>query len=305
MTDRQTKVVYVSSPPFSGSTLVAFLLGTHPEIATVGEMTGLVESRDIAQYWCSCGALIRECSFWTGMEREMKAHGFDFHLDDFGMTYVLGSNRIASVLRTRTSHNRFLDAIRDALVPFWPGHLRELKSVQDRNRAFIRSALKITGKSIFLDVAKDPIRMKYLAETPGLEVKVIHLIRDVRGGANSYFKNLGWTLKAGAKNWKHTHLDIERMIRAYPVRDSMRLRYEDLCADPSTTLKEIYHFCDVDVDAGSIDFEVSNLHIIGNRMRLKKELRIRLDEKWKKELNSGQTQVVESVAGAMNRRYGY
>ena len=33
-----TDLVYILSPSYSGSTLLTFLLNTHPEIATIGEL---------------------------------------------------------------------------------------------------------------------------------------------------------------------------------------------------------------------------------------------------------------------------
>ena len=54
--------IYITSASFSGSTLLTFLLNTHPEIATIGEMKG--DSMDVERYRCSCGDPIGRCPFW-------------------------------------------------------------------------------------------------------------------------------------------------------------------------------------------------------------------------------------------------
>ena len=59
------RLVYILAPSHSGTTLLARLLGSHPDVYTVGELQPLI-SGDITKYRCSCGALIRECGFWRG-----------------------------------------------------------------------------------------------------------------------------------------------------------------------------------------------------------------------------------------------
>ncbi|HEV2843921.1 MAG TPA: hypothetical protein VG477_03670, partial [Thermoanaerobaculia bacterium] len=62
-----TNVVYIMGHGFSGSTLLTFLLGTHPRIATIGEL-GIAqlakEQLTPDDYLCSCKAPIRDCDFW-------------------------------------------------------------------------------------------------------------------------------------------------------------------------------------------------------------------------------------------------
>ena len=46
-------------------------------------------------------------------------------------------------------------------------------------------------------------------------------------------------------------------------------------------------------------------HILGNRMRLRHETTIALDEKWRTMLDERALAAFDTVAGPMNRRYGY
>lgn len=60
-------VRYVCMPgsPYTGSTLLGFLLNTHPECASIGAATGLTAKIDLATYMCSCGVLFTDCPFWN------------------------------------------------------------------------------------------------------------------------------------------------------------------------------------------------------------------------------------------------
>ena len=53
-----TDLIYIMSPSFSGSTLLTFLMGAHPSVATVGELKA-TSLGDIDEYDCSCGSRIR------------------------------------------------------------------------------------------------------------------------------------------------------------------------------------------------------------------------------------------------------
>ncbi len=58
------RVAYVLACSHSGSTLLAMLLGAHPDACTIGELK-LSSLGDIDCYRCSCGELIVQCAFWS------------------------------------------------------------------------------------------------------------------------------------------------------------------------------------------------------------------------------------------------
>src|SRR3990172_12858065 len=62
-------VRYVCMPgsPYTGSTLLGFLLNAHPQSASIGAATGLTSRIDLAPYACSCGARFLDCAFWAGV----------------------------------------------------------------------------------------------------------------------------------------------------------------------------------------------------------------------------------------------
>ena len=70
-----TRLVYILAASHSGSTLLAMLLGRHPEVCSVGELKATWISQG-ERYRCSCGKLILECPFWIGVADRMKKRGF-------------------------------------------------------------------------------------------------------------------------------------------------------------------------------------------------------------------------------------
>src|SRR5687768_14901048 len=78
-----TRLLYITSSSFSGSTLLTFLLAAHPRIATVGELKATSRG-DVDKYRCSCGAFIRSCPYWRSLGEELGRRGVPFDVEDFG-----------------------------------------------------------------------------------------------------------------------------------------------------------------------------------------------------------------------------
>jgi hypothetical protein len=80
--------LYITSSSYSGSTLLSFLLNTHPEIFTVGEMDGWNYGED-ETFECSCGRILCECPFFRRVARAFADEGLPFDYRDFGTMYRL------------------------------------------------------------------------------------------------------------------------------------------------------------------------------------------------------------------------
>ena len=57
-----TRLFYILAASHSGSTLLAMLLGSHPDVCTAGELKA-ASVGDVDAYRCSCGAPILQCGF--------------------------------------------------------------------------------------------------------------------------------------------------------------------------------------------------------------------------------------------------
>ena len=299
-----TKLAYITSPSYSGSTLLTFLLGSHADIATVGELKASAMG-DLEEYNCSCGVRIRQCAFWGHVRREMNRRGVTFDLADFGTQFRAQGRPLANrTLMTRLRSPVF-ECMRGLAIRVQPGVRRVVTRALERNRMLSEVILHLQGGKVFLDGSKDPTRLKYMQDSGLWDIKVIYLVRDGRGATNSYMKHYGSSMSVAATEWRNTRQAIERLQARVPTGSWLKIRYEDLCRDLDVTSAKVFGHLGVETNAASRDFFSVENHILGNAMRLGNSSEIRLDEKWRRELSQGDLATFDRLAGDVNRKHGY
>jgi hypothetical protein len=306
--DRQKKPGFISiaACSYSGATLLAMLLGSHPRIATIGEMDGIVgwEGRP-DEYLCSCGQRITECGFWREVEAMMHHNGLEFAVTRFNTKFNVGGPRFIRRLRMTALRNRKLDAFRDAVFQLLPGEAKKVRRQVIRNESLAEAIMRVTGKDCFVDSSKDPLRTKYLPKYSSFDIKFIHLVRDVRGVVASMQRHKdGQTPHKAATFWVRENKRIEWFLQNFPDISWIRVRYEDLCLDMQNILTQLHRFCGIQPVITN-DFRFAPHHVIGNQMRLNLSSEIKIDEKWKELLSSKQLKEINSVARSLNKKYGY
>jgi hypothetical protein len=319
------RLAYILAASHSGSTLLAMLLGAHPEAVTVGELKATnLGATD--RYRCSCGALIKECDFWRRVAQEMRARGYPFDITRAKTNILDVDSRYAAQLLRPLHRGVLLESIRDralTLSRVWRKHLEE---VQKRNLALLETLGTLTGARVVVDSSKLGLRLKYLLRIPSLDVKVVRLIRDgrgvaltyvnpaefadtrnegLRGGGSGVSTETGREMRRAAREWKRSNEEADALLAGLPRSDWLEVRYEDLCGDPSNTLRAVCSFLGLDSAQIVLDFRSVEHHVVGNGMRLDSTSDVLLDERWKTFLSEEQLQLFESVAGDLNRRLGY
>lgn len=304
----KTRFAFILAHSFSGSTLLSFLLGTHPEIATVGEMF-IAPSHNTGDYPCSCGEPIDRCAFWRQVSDEMAARGVPFDVRGADSSLTAASyGRLGSRVVWAEPRGAFLEGVRRAALRLMPGVRRELDRRIAVNRHLAEVVLGLRNGRVFVDATKRPGRALLLRRDPQLDLQVIHLVRDGRAVSRSTIRNLGRTVEDGARSWAASMRRCEDLRRSLPAERWLTVRHEDLCRDPQEALGRIFGFLGVSPEeTGDFrgDFRASDHHIIGNRMRLSRTSEIRLDERWRTELAPDQLRTVERIAGPELHRYGY
>lgn len=300
------RMVFVAARPYSGSTLLSFLANLHPNIATVGEGCSN-EIRQPESYQCSCGSLIASCPFWSAVVRDMQSKGYDFDTSNFGTRFdCISSNPWLGRFRAGSLRHSNLEDMRDRLLSFWPGHMEQMRRIADRNEALAHSILAVTGKEVYFDASKFHIMVRYLRKFTNIDLRVVHLVRDVRGATASFMrKSHGGTLRESVQAWIRGHRNIERQMAGMAADRCLRIRYEDLCQWPEETLGRLFEFCGVDPAIELGDFRSAEHHIVGNHMRMSGSGTLKYDERWKEFLTPNQLQEIDRLAGDMNERYGY
>ncbi len=303
-----TEVLYITGHGYSGSTLLTFLLGSHPQVATIGEL-GIAEKAKQQttpeQYLCSCHAPVRECEFWRRVRREMGERGHDFDVWDSDLAFRAPGGGLSDVILRAVQRGPILEMARSVGVRAVPGARRELARVLSRIEALAEIVTGIKGSRIFLDSSKRPERAVFMRRVPSFDMRVIHLIRDGRAVSWSNMKNQGLDPEAAAESWLRDNRAAELARRYFPADRWLTLRHEEVCADPAGALNRIYSFAGLPPGTGVPDFRDVEHHVIGNRMRLSSTAEIRIDDRWKTALTPKQMAVIERRVAPLNRAYGY
>jgi len=320
------RLVYILAASHSGSTLLALLLGSHPEICTAGELK-LTSLGDVDRYLCSCRAKIRVCPFWSGIRGEMIRRGVDFDISDAGTDLVSGAGTYIKRLLRPLHRGPGLERVRDAALCLSPAWRSRLARFHARNFALAESICVSTGRNVIVDSSKVGVRLKYLLRNRALDIKVVRMVRDGRGVALAYVDPSRFAdardpgLRGGgmgnsrederlaiadaALEWRRSNEEADAILAGLDPSRWRCVRYEDLCSDPDTTLRSLFSFLGVDSGIGFPQLDFEGLHVIGNGMRLDFSRQIRLDERWRQSLGPRDLRVFDSVAGSLNRRLGY
>lgn len=300
------RVLYLIGTGFCGSTLVSFLLNSHPEIASVGEATGpyrLWTKGD--SFPCSCGESLGRCSFWTRAKAEMESRGLPLDLGRFDLRFAPSRREWLDPLLTRSLRSNTLDGLRDGIVACVPSWRRSMRTVAARNVAFAEIALSLTGKQIFADASKDPTRVRHQLRLSAVDASVLHLVRDAPGFVSSFVRHGQGSIEVAIRTWNRMGDHARRLFARLPEDRRLRVRYEDVCTNPSGELNRISEFLGVSRFVREIDFRATEHHIIGNAMRLSSSSEIALDERWRERLTAQQLEQIERCTRQLREEYGY
>lgn len=304
--------LYVAGASFCGSTLLAFLLNAHPRMTSVSETCGVIPHANIPEdaiesYPCSCGEPLLKCPFYREMETRIRAHGSTFDLRDWRTHFRVGHGRWLQALMTRPLPSTALQRLRYHAIQCLPGVRARTREVALRNVHFARSALAISNKQVFVDAQKDAARVQFLSRIPQLDLRVLHLVRDVRGGAASYIKHYPEKndARTATKKWLRANRAAARALHCVAADRRMTLRYDELCSDPQAAIRRIAEFAGVPAATIPEDYRRSEHHIVGNRMRTAGAREIRKDESWKSRLTAEDLATIRRFGGAANRRFGF
>lgn len=279
------KILYICSSQFSGTTLTSFLLNSHSAIATIGHTTGW--RYDSAEdFRCSCGQKIRDCPLFNHVNREFARVGLTFDPQNFGTAFSLSENFRLNRLLTGgipLLDSSVLEHFRDRSVGCIPAFRKALARQQLANLQLMQSVTNFCGADVYLDNSHSPFRLRMLAKNPELSVRPVHLIRDPRGVTLSMMRNSKFSSNRAIDSWLRHQCNIFRIVGE--VASPLVIRYESLCTNTDFELARLHTFAGVKHEVFSGDFKEKPHHILGNRMRLT-DGKIRLDERWRRELPS-------------------
>jgi hypothetical protein len=282
------KVVYIAGYGRSGSTLLDILLGNASRTAGCGELWGFFRV-------CDAGAV---------QERT------DHTLPDFWQEVCAAFRRRmdgytdAESVRTARRHFEELQAL--PLLLFGLVSRRSRSTYSRSQRALLGAIREKSDCEVVVDSSKTtrhcagrPLALTRLA---GVKVQVIHLVRDgravlwsqLRGSNAKLEKNaedprLAWAVPRTLYSWTMSNLACWLQGCVLPAGSVLRVRYEDLVANPEMELTRISIFTGLDLRP--VIERITHgepippgLQFAGNRMRLSGISQIRDDTEWQSRL---------------------
>jgi len=301
------KVLYVLGHGRSGSTMLDIVLGNHPEIESLGEATNVPTRGWLRGKPCSCGLPADECPFWSEVRAEWARR--------------VGSDDVERFLKLQNAFEQHRYAPRLLLEHRRPS--QAFREYARLNLAFYGAIRAVSGKDVIVDSSKNPPRAFALGAVPGIDLRVVYLIRDARGVAASRKKGFKKDERAGVlrdikpvpvwrstARWVATNLLSEWVWRRVDP-GGPRVRYEDLVADPSAEFGRIGRHVGLDLsglsDALLAGEKMRVDHVYGgNRMRMAGSIRLRSDaDTWRSRLSEEEQRLCWTLAGPLMKRHGY
>ncbi len=284
------------------------MLGQHPQIATIGELKA-TSMGPIEDYRCSCGELINACGFWQTLIARSEGAGEPLDFGNFGTQFASPNSLFNRILGAQVRGPVF-EIVRRAALTLLPGLSSRYRSIMQRNEFLVRQTLELQNGSLFLDGSKDPNRLLYFINSDLFDLRVIYMHRDGRAQSNSRRHKKRWPVDyaGAAAEWAKTIEQMDRVAAKLPSERVCRVVYEELCADPNAVLEGLWPFIGIErleQDWRDVDLRKRPHHILGNPMRTRDSIKIKLDERWRKDVSASESKEFERLAGHTNQRLGY
>ncbi|HEY2553228.1 MAG TPA: glycosyltransferase [Streptosporangiaceae bacterium] len=294
-------VVYLAGSGRSGSTLLERALGEQPGFVNVGELIDLFRRVAPRDELCGCGEPFSDCKFWSAVGE--RTHG----------GWTPGQLAATRRLQSQVARQRQLPRL---LAPRLAGP--EFTAALDRYggtyRGLYQAIAAQAGADCVVDASKWPAQALALFRA-GLDVRVIHLVRDSRGVAYSLSRqhvtrphavhetDEMWHVPpaSAAARWLACQSEAD-LLRGCGMRVT-RLRYEDFVARPAASVTSALRALGLPPAPGGLahiadgQLSLGRTHgLSGNPSRFSDgDVRLRPDEAWRTGMSRRDRAVVTAI----------
>ena len=303
-------VLFIGGLGRSGSTLLDRMLGRLDDVWSVGELVHLWERGLKENNRCGCGQPFADCPFW-GRVGEVAFGGWD-SLDVEEILALKGS----------VDRNRFVPLmVLPALSPAYRARLARYLDLLERLYAAVR---EVSGRPLVVDASKHASHAFLVRRMRGVDLRLVHLVRDSRGVAFSWTKRMrrAEVVSGDALMATDTPLRMSarylgynllfHLLRLTGVRGLLQ-RYESLVRDPAAELARVLALAGRPPAAGELGFvgdgwvELGPSHALaGNPMRFRSgRVPLRVDEEWRGQLRRRHRLLTLASTWPLLLRYGY
>lgn len=307
-------LVYICSSARSGSTLLDLLIGAHPSALPVSEINRLPE-HILMDSRCTCGEPISRCGFWVPIVDELaKVKGADLWRSpravNLGFTKpdpeMQRSAWLPLYLAHRALYIGWLDLLQYVGVDIHTSSLcsRYQRWIVENGR--LHDIVRChSGCRLIVDSSKDVKVAVGLYRARPDHTRIILLSRDGRGVMASTLRTAS-DLNRSVKGWVRYYRRALRWLTGeVDQRHVLRVRYENLVANPDAEMRRVFQFLELDKPDGADHLQPSHAHVFsGNRNTLKTSS-IKPDERWRTELSEEHLAFFERHGAATMLALGY
>lgn len=301
-----TRVISIAGSDRSGSTLLDTILGTVEGFFSAGELRYLWERGVLERRRCGCGEEIPECAVWGPVLDRLPGHRERATAED--MVEHLG------VLRTRY-------APLAVVPPLRPAYRRMIRPIVDVYAELLPATRDVTRSRVIVDSSKRPLYTYMLSQVPGVDLTVVHVVRDPRAVAHSrnrFKRQLDTAESRGmtqakpvrsATSWTMWNVVVGSLAGRLPRY--VVIRYEDLIARPEETVRRILGTAGAEgaatpFIAGNIVTLQPNHTVSGNPSRFTTgDVELVLDAAWERDMRPRDRRLVTALTLPLLGRYGY
>lgn len=176
MSTERVTVLFVGGYSRSGSTLFDRMLGQVHGFTSTGELGYLWSHGVGADRLCGCGLRFSECAFWRAVGVEA-----------FGGWDRIDARRVLALQRDVNRHRYLPFLVAPWLRPSYMTALREYAGLLGRVYGAIH---RVGGARVVVDSTIDPAYGFVLRHVPGIDLRLVHFVRDSRGTAFSWTRQV-------------------------------------------------------------------------------------------------------------------
>jgi sulfotransferase family protein len=311
------RVLSIAGQGRSGSTLLERVLGELPGVCALGEAAHVWQDQLHERERCGCGTWFAHCEFWRAVGDRA-----------FGGWHNVDRRRIVGLWSTVAPTRRL-----PRLVSPGGDRLTRIREFADYHTRIYAAAAEVSGARVVIDSTKYPALAYCMRWAANLDLRVIHLVRDPRGVAYSWTKQVSRPETDGATvvpryrparsalRWNAQNAAIDVLARLGRERPHatprkvpvIRIRYEDFVAAPRQTLRSLAAFADLEVAPHELSYladdhvELGTIHSAsGNPMRFTTgRTPLRRDDAWRTGLPPNQRRLVSAICAPALAAYGY
>jgi Sulfotransferase family len=303
-------VLFIGGLGRSGSTLLDRMLGRLDDVWSVGELVHLWERGVKENNRCGCGERFADCPFWHRVGQV----GFG-GWDQIDIEEVLA-------LKASVDRNRFVPLmVLPGLSPAYRARLRRYLILLERLYGAVR---EVSGRELVVDASKHASHAFLVRRLRGVDLRLVHLVRDSRGVAFSWTKRMqrAEVVSGDALMATDTPLRMSARYLGYNLLfhlltltgvRGILLRYESLVRDPADELARVLALASRPAAPGELGFvgdgwvELGPSHALaGNPMRFRSgRVPLAVDEEWRGQLQPRHRLLTSVSTWPLLLAYGY